>query len=32
MVGGDHYLGEEDVKVVSGWLAAPKAMAGDTAR
>lgn len=32
MVAGDHYLGDEDVKVVSDWLKASNAVAGGTAQ
>jgi phospholipase/carboxylesterase len=32
VVATDHYLGDEDIKVVSDWLSAPKAMAGGTSQ
>lgn len=32
MVAADHYLDDEDVKVVSDWLSASKALAGGTAQ
>jgi phospholipase/carboxylesterase len=32
VVASDHYLGDDDIKVVSDWLSAPKAFAGGPSR